>query len=321
MTQQATNRAPARFIGCDVGKRHIVVFDSAAAKTVQIENKRRALAAFARSLDRDCLALCEATGGHEAALLEALAAAGVPAHRADARKVKAFIRSSGTLGKSDGIDARALARYGAERHGHLRRWSIPDRQRARLQALVRTRRDLVDERSAHNNRLGAPGGKIAAPYLKKLIACLERQIQRIEADIRTLLDECEDLARCRRALTEIKGIGPTTAATLIALMPELGTLTRREAAALAGLAPHPNQSGLTDGYRRTRGGRKEIKQALFLPALTAGRYHPTLKPFRKRMIQDGKKPIVAATAVMRRLIVIANAKVRDEFAVKNKLTA
>jgi transposase len=104
-------------------------------------------------------------------------------------------------------------------------------------------------------------------------------------------------------------------------MPELGTLTRREAAALAGLAPHPNQSGLTDGYRRTRGGRKEIKQALFLPALTAGRYHPTLKPFRKRMIQDGKKPIVAATAVMRRLIVIANAKVRDEFAVKNKLTA
>lgn len=321
MTEQTTNPAPTRFIGCDVGKLHIVVFDSATAKTVQIENKRRALAAFARSLDRDCLALCEATGGHEATLLEALVAAGIPAHRADARKVKAFIRSWGTLGKSDGIDARALARYGAERHQHLRRWSTPDRQRARLQALVRTRRDMVDDRTAHNNRLGAPGGKIAAPYLKKMVACLERQIQRIEADIRSLLDECEDLARCRRALTEIKGIGPTTAATLIALMPELGTLTRREAAALAGLAPHPNQSGLSDGYRRTRGGRKEIKQALFLPALTAGRYHPTLSTFYKRMIQDGKKPIVAATAVMRRLIVIANAKIRDEFAEKAKIAA
>lgn len=321
MTRPTTDSTPTCFIGCDVGKRYIVVFDSATGKTFQIENKRRALAAFARSLDKNCLALCEATGGHEAALLEALVAAGVPAHRADARKVKAFIRSWGTLGKSDGIDARALARYGAERHRHLRRWSVPDRQRARLQALVRTRRDLVDERTAHNNRLGAPGGKLAAPYLKKLIACLERLIQRIEADIQTLLNDCEDLARCRRVLTEIKGIGPTTAATLIALMPELGTLTRREAAALAGLAPHPNQSGLTEGYRRTRGGRKEIKQALFLPALTAGRYHPTLRTFHDRLIQDGKKPIVAATAVMRRLIVIANAKIRDEFAIKAKLAA
>ena len=314
MPQQTTNRAPARFVGCDVGKQQIVVFDSAGGKAIEIENRSRALAAFARSLDADCLALCEATGGHEAALLEALAEAGIPAHRADARKVKAFIRSWGTLGKSDGIDARALARYGAERHAHLRRWSVPDRQRTRLQALVRTRRDLVDERTAHNNRLGAPGGNVVAPYLKKLIGCLERQILRIEADIQALLADCEQLARCRRALTQIKGIGPTTAATLIALMPELGTLTRREAAALAGLAPHPNQSGLTDGYRRTRGGRTEIKQTLFLPALTAGRYHPTLKSFRKRLIQNGKKPIVANTAVMRRLIVIANAKIRDEFA-------
>lgn len=321
MTQTTTDPAPARFVGCDVGKSHIVVFDSATGKTGQIENKRRALAAFARSLDRDCLALCEATGGHEAALLEALAEAGIPAHRADARKVKAFIRSWGTLGKSDSIDARALARYGAERHQHLRRWSVPDRQRARLQALVRTRRDLVDERAAHNNRLSAPGGKTVAPYLKKIIICLERQIQRIEADIKSLLDADEELDRCRRTLTGIKGIGQTTAATLIALMPELGTLTRREAAALAGLAPHPNQSGLTDGYRRTRGGRKEIKKALFLPAITAGRHHPTLKPFHDRMIHDGKKPIVAATAIMRRLIVIANAKIRDEFAQNIKLAA
>jgi transposase len=321
MTKTTTDPAPARFVGCDVGKRHIVVFDSASGKTQQIENKRRAIAALARSLDKDCLALCEATGGHEAALLEALAEAGIPAHRADARKVKAFIRSWGTLGKSDSIDARALARYGAERHEHLRLWSVPDRQRARLQALVRTRRDLVDERTAHNNRLGAPGGKIAAPYLKKLIACLERQIQRIEADIQALLDDCEELDRCHRALTDIKGIGQTTAATLIALMPELGTLTRREAAALAGLAPHPNQSGLTDGYRRTRGGRKEVKQALFMAALSASRHHPTLAPFRKRLIKDGKKPIVAATAVMRRLVVIANAKIRDEFNQNIKLAA
>lgn len=321
MIRSTTHSAPTCFIGCDVGKHHIVVFDSAGGQTFQIENKRGKLNAFARGLAKDCLAICEATGGHETALLEALVEAGVSAHRADARKVKAFIRSYGILGKSDSIDARALARYGAERHQRLPRWCTPDPMRARLQALVRTRRSLVNERTAHNNRLGAPGGKVAAPYLKKLIACLKRQIECIEADIHTLLADCKDLARCRRALTEIKGIGPTTAATLIALMPELGTLTRRQAAGLAGTAPHPNQSSLTDGYRRTRGGRPEVKQALFMAALTACRHHPTLRPFYKRMIQKGKKPIVATTAVMRRLIVIANAKVRDEFAMQGNLAA
>lgn len=314
MTRTTTHPTPTRFIGCDVGKHHIVVFDGAGGQTRQIDNKPRELAAFARALPKHCLVLCEATGGHEAALLAALVEAGAPAHRADARKVKAFIRSWGTLGKSDSIDARALARYGAERHDRLARWRAPDPMRARLQALVRTRRDLVDARTAHTNRLGAPGGKMAAPYLKPLIACLERQIERIEADIETLLADDDELARCLRVLVKIPGVGPTTAATLIALMPELGTLTRRQAAALAGLAPHPNQSSLTDGYRRTRGGRPEVKRALFMAALSASRHHPILRLFHQRLIQDGKKPIVAATAVMRRLIVIANAKIRDEFA-------
>ncbi len=314
MTQEATLPTPTRFVGCDVGKHHIVVFDSAGGQTRQIDNGRKALAAFAATLDQDSFVLCEATGGHEAALLAAVAEAGIPAHRADARKVKAFIRSWGTLGKSDGIDARALSRYGAERHQRLLRWRAPDRMRARLQALVRTRRHLVDARTAQTNRLGAPGGEVAAPYLKKLIACLERQIGRIEADIETLLEGCDELARCLRVLDEISGVGPTTAATLIALMPELGTLTRRQAAALAGLAPHPNQSSLTEGYRRTRGGRPEVKKALFMAALSAGQHHPTLRLFHQRLIKSGKKPIVATTAVMRRLIVIVNAKIRDEFA-------
>lgn len=314
MTRPTTEPSPTRFIGCDVGKHQIVIFDSADGQTLQIDNKRGDLTAFARRLDKGCLVLCEATGGHEAALLAILAEAEVPAHRADARKVKAFIRSYGTLGKSDSIDARALARYGAERHERLTCWRVPDPMCTRLQVLVRTRRDLVDARTAHSNRLGAPGGSVAAPYLKELIACLERQIHHIEADIATLLEDCDEFARCLQGLTRIPGIGFTTAATLIALMPELGTLTRRQAAALAGLAPHPNQSSLTDGYRRTKGGRPEVKRALFMAALSASRHHPTLRSFHQRLIQDGKKPIVAATAVMRRLIVIANAKIRDEFA-------
>ncbi len=148
---------PTRFIGCDVGKAEIVIFDSRTGHTTKISNTGAALARFAASLDPDGLVICEATGGYEAALLDALVTAGRPVHRADARKVKAFIRSLGTLGKSDAIDACALARYGSERHDRLARWQPRDHQRDRLHLLVTARRELVRERVAYRNRLQAPG--------------------------------------------------------------------------------------------------------------------------------------------------------------------
>ena len=158
---------PTHFIGCDVGSATIVVFDSRTGQIRIIPNRPADLARFVATLDDTSLVICEATGGHEDALLKALLKAGRAAHCADARKVKAFIRSFGTRGKTDAIDARALAAYGQERHATLARWQVPDPQRERLQTLV---------------------------------------------------------------------------------------LTRREIAALAGQAPHPNQSGTGDAYRRTRGG-------------------------------------------------------------------
>jgi len=306
--------SPTRFIGCDVAKREIVVFDSHTSKTRRLENTPEALAAFAGELDEGCLVICEATGGHEAALLEALLAAGIPAHRADARKVKAFIRSFGTLAKSDSIDARALAQYGRERHERLARWRAPERERTRLQSLVATRRSLINDRTAYSNRLSAPGGGSVAPYLEDVLACLDRQIAAIEAEIKSRLKSCNELDRTKRVLTRIPGIGATTAAELIALMPELGSLTRREAASLAGLAPHPKDSGAAQGHRYTKGGRRNLKRSLFMAALSAGRHNPTLRAVKQRLKAQGKKSIVAQTAIMRRLIVIANAKIRDEFA-------
>ncbi len=307
----STANTPSRILGCDVGKAAIVVFDSRDGTTCTIANQPDALAAFAAGLDHDCLVVCEATGGYEDALLAALAAAARPAHRADARKVKAFIRSFGTLGKSDALDARALARYGAERQASLPRWRAPDPARERLQILVRTRADLVGQKSACANRLKAPGAEPVRSMLEALRACLGEQIAAIEAAIAQALRAIADFARLEAALRSIRGIGPATAATLIALMPELGTIGRRQAAALAGLAPHPRQSGANDAYRRTRGGRPEIKQALFMPAITAARRDPAMKLAYQRLIAHGKKPIVAVTAIMRRIIVIANARARD----------
>jgi transposase len=299
------------FIGCDVGKTTIVVFDSRDRRTTAIPNRRQDLARFARRLDDTCLVVCEATGGHEATLLDVLVQAGIAAHRADARKVKAFIRSFGILGKTDAIDARALAEYGRERETKLARWQAPDKHRGQLQTLVLTRRDLVAERLACTNRLGAPGAQTVQPYLERLLDCFNAQIKAIEAAIEALIRAHTPLARAAKTLRKVAGIGPATAAALIALMPELGHLNRRKAAALAGLAPHPRQSGATDAYRRTKGGRPEVKRVLFMAALSAAKHNTDLRAFYKKLIANGKKPLVALTAVMRKLVVICNAMLRQ----------
>jgi transposase len=302
---------PARFIGCDVGKASVAVFDSRDGRRKTIANELDALTGFAAELDDTCLVVCEATGGHEAGLLAALVQAGRVAHRADARKVKAFIRSFGILGKSDAIDAKALARYGQERHAELTRWRPRDAQREQPRTLVLTRGDLVTQRVACANRLTAPGAAPVRRHLEAVLHCLETQIEAIGADVDALLRASQPLATAARALRGIAGIGPVTAIVLIALMPELGHLTRRQAAALAGLAPHPNQSGASDAYRRTRGGRPEVKRALFMAGMFAAKHNHALRAFHDRLIAAGKKPLVALTAVMRKIVVISNAMLRQ----------
>jgi transposase len=300
-----------RIVGCDVGKARIEIFDSHDQSRKSIANDPAALAEWTATLDPDCLVVCEATGGYEAALLAALLAAGVPAHRADARKVKAFIRSLGVHGKTDALDARALARYGQERHLQLARWQAPDKARGKLQALALTRRDLVVQRTAFSNRAQAPGAEPVQSYLKALLDCLDAQIAAIDADIAALIEAHDELRRSEKALRSIAGLGAKTAAALLALMPELGSCDRRRAASLAGLAPHPRQSGEKDAYRRMIGGRPEVKRVLFMAAMSAARHNPVLRDVYKRLLANGKKPIVALSAIMRKIIVIANARLRD----------
>lgn len=306
----STTTAP-HVIGCDVGSREIVIFDNLSARTVRLANERSALLAWASGLPADAFVVLEATGGYELLLLAALSSAGVAAHRADARKVKAFIRSLGTLAKTDAIDARALVRYGEERNASLVRWQPPEAARARLQALVLTRRDLVADRTAYRNRLKAPGAQHAARHLEAVIACLDSQIAAVEADINALIEHTKTLKATATVLLGITGIGATTAAALIALLPELGTTDRRRIASLAGLAPHPRQSGASNAYRRVRGGRPEIKRVLFMAALAACRARGPLRDAYNRLIENGKKHIVAVIAIMRKIVVIANARIRQ----------
>jgi transposase len=302
----------SRFIGCDVGKKTIVVYDSRDGQTRSIPNRPDALSAFAGELDDACFVVCEATGGYEAILLDACSKARIPAHRGDARKIKAFIRSFGILGKTDIIDARWLARYGQDRHAELTRWLPRGECRLQMQALVMTRRDLVAQRLAWNNRLESPTAGAAKPYIQKVSQCLSEQIKTIDGAIAALVNDSKNLKRAIQVLRTIGGVGPKVATALIALMPELGSTSRQRAASLAGLAPHPKQSGSNDAQRHVKGGRPEIKRVLFMAALVAARHDQTAKAFYKRLIQNGKKPLVALTALMRKIITIANAKLRDE---------
>ena len=310
-----SNPSPSfsRFIGCDVGKASLVFFQTGDAATHAIANDRASIKAFAATLDPGCFLVCEATGGYEALLLSVWTSMGRAAHRADARKVKAFIRSLGVLGKTDDIDARQLERYAKERHAILPLWQPVDPNRQKLQALVLTRQDMVADRVAWTNRLKAPGVDNARSHMAKILKCLQAQITAIEAEIDALIKKTASLRQSEQVLSAIPGIGARTAATLLALMPELGTMDRRQAAALAGLAPHPQKSGATDAYRRTKGGRPLVKKALFLAAMSAAKNHPQLKLAHQRLREAGKKPMVALTAIMRKLIVIANAKLRDSF--------
>ena len=277
----AVPNTPTRFIGCDVGKATVVIFDTLTGQTQTLPNTAKALSAAMAAFDDTCLLVCESTGGYEAALLAAALAAGRAAHRADARKVKHFIRSFGTLGKTDALDAQALASYGRERHGQLARWQEPDRHRDRLQVMVLARQDLVAQRQACKNRLAAPGVDPVKAPIKAVVACLDTQIQVIDRGIQDLIQSHAPL---------------------------------KKATAAPGLAPHPNQSGKADGYRRTRGGRDAVRPLLFMAALVAARSNPKLKTIYQRLIANQKKPIVAITALMRKLIVIANAVVRDAMA-------
>jgi transposase len=303
--------APKAVIGCDVGKTEIVTFDSRTQHSMPIANTPQALADFAASLDPGCLVVCEATGGYEAHLLAAMAQVGQPVHRADPSKVKAFIRSLGRLGKTDRIDARGLTQYGLERYDRLARWQPAEAQRDRLRTLVMTRRDLVATRLAMANRLDAPIAEPARPFIEPVIATFDQQIQAIDRAIAAITAAEASLAQAITILRTIGGIGPKTAAALVALMPELGRLDRRRISALAGLAPHPRQSGSADKYRRVHGGRPEVKRVLFMAALVAARHNPALRQFYQRLLHAGKKPMVALVAVMRKLIVICNARLRE----------
>jgi transposase len=306
------------FLGADVSKLWIDVALDGTPNVQRFPNDAKGFVRLAKTLQllwRDVFAVVEATGGYETALIDFLVDKGATVHRAMPYHARSFLRSLGRNAKTDAIDAVGLARYARERHAELRPYAPPSEKQARLNQLVMRREDLVRMRTAETTRVKHPryrdADKRVLKSVQRTLAFLDAEIADVEAEIDALA-AAPEFARKIEVATSIKGIGKRSAKTCLAFMSELGTLDRRAAASLAGCAPHPRDSGLKRGRRSVFGGRDAVRRALYLCAMSASRSNPVLRDFYKRLIQNGKPKMVAIVAVMRKLIVMLNAKLRDD---------
>jgi transposase len=295
------------FFGIDIGKFSFVVSQYGSKSTIEYENSAAGILLFVEEhsdLLPDSLCVLETTGGYELEVLYSLISQGFKVHRADTRKVKSFIRSFGTSAKTDSLDARALAAYAQERHTKLELFKPQAQESIELFQLVQRRSDLKNTLVAEKNRLQSPVTKFVKDSILLLISFLQDQLEIITNKIQLIINNNPTLKAKSDILKSIPGIGDIIAFELLILLPELGRLCRRKIASLAGVAPRANDSGQFKGYRKTGYGRGGVKTTLFLAAMAARNSHSTLKEFYERLINKGKKKMVALTALMRKILVI-----------------
>ncbi len=299
---------PQNVIGVDVAKNWIDVHSVALAKDTRIKITPHALKAFARQAD-GALVVFEASGGYERPLVEALESAGIDYARVNPRQAREFARASGRLAKTDKVDARVLASMGEALD--LQPTPIRSAARRRLADLIARRDDIVAMIGQETNRFGQAREAFVRRDIKSLLAILERRKKALDTEIASHIKADDDLDALDRRLRSAPGVGGVIASVLIANLPELGQLNRRQIASLAGLAPHPCDSGQRTGKRRIWGGRANVRRALYLAAFSASRCNPELKAYRKRLEQNGKSFKAAIIAVARKLLTQINAIVKD----------
>lgn len=300
---------PQAVIGCDLFRAHIDLHHLPSGTADRIANTPDAIASWLAALDRDVRVVFEATSGCDGDLIAALATREHPFSRVNPRQAREFARATGVLAKTDRVDARVLAQMGAALDLPA---TVPlSPERSRLADFLRRRRQLVDMRKAEKLHRHSTGQPEIAADVETMIALFGRQIADLDRHIAGLIADDARLAEQARLLIAVPGIGPTVLATLLGELPELGTLCRRRIASLAGLAPHARESGTWRGARRIWGGRRKVREALYIAALSASRRVPVLTAMRDRMRVKGKAPKTILVAVARQLLTILNAMIRS----------
>jgi len=301
------------FIGIDICKDRLDVADDSESLPWSVANDDAGISSLVDRLNalQPALIVMEATGGLETLLYAALTTAGLPAVVMNPRQVRDFAKAMGTLAKTDALDAQVLARFGAALQPAVR--PMKDDITQELTALVTRRRQWLAMLTAEKTRL-----QQAAKWIRKDIKAhtesLEKRLKTIEGHIAESIQKTPGWKDKDSLSRSVPGAGNVLSMNLLSSLTELGTLNRREIATLVGVAPFNRDSGHFRGKRMVWGGRAQVRAALSMAALSASRHNPVIKPFYQRLIAKGKKPKVALTACMRKLLVILNPMVKTQTA-------
>jgi transposase len=275
-----------------------------------VDNTPAGIAALVEQLQAlaPTLMVIEATGGREQPALRALLLADLPVALVNPRRVRKFAEALGLLAKTDRLDARLLARFAQDvrpARSHLAKASDE-----LLSALLARRKQLLDMQTAEKNRL-ATAVPVLQPLIEAHLQWLAEQLHAVEQEIDQLNQQDDERQQRQAILRTLKGIGPVTAATLSADLPELGQLSKKKIAALVGVAPYNQDSGRYRGKRRIKGGRASVRQVLYMAAVAAARSNPRIQTFYQALLKRGKEKKVALVACMHKMLTILNAMLRD----------
>jgi transposase len=298
------------YVGIDVGKEHLDVARHGEDEVWRFTNDDSGIQALVDRLAPFApeLVVLEATGGFEFPAAAALAAASIPVVIANPRQTRDFAKSTGQLAKTDTIDARGLAFFAARVRPEVR--ELPSEATRALEAILARRRQIIEMTTAEKNRLGF-ALKPVQKGIQKHIRWLERQLSDVDQDLDSMIRRSPVWAAKQDLLQTVPGVGPNLSRTLLADLPELGRLSHKQIAALAGVAPIARDSGKFRGKRATWGGRAPVRAALYMSVWSAAKWNPVIRAFHDRLRAKGKPAKVAQVACMRKLLTILNAMIRD----------
>lgn len=308
------------FVGIDVAKAKLDVGQVPGGETWRVDHDEAGIATVVERLValRPTLVIVEATGGLELAVVAALVAAVVPVQVVNPRQARDFAKATGQLAKTDRLDALVLARFGAAIRPTPR--PIPDAALQEVRALVARRRQLQAMVVAEKNRRASAPRRLHA-QLDEHLTWLRRAVADLDKDLEKTIRGTSAWQTAVTRWRSVPGIGPVVSTTLLADLPELGTLTRQQIAALVGVAPLNHDSGARRGTRACWGGRAHVRTTLYMGALVATRCNPAIQPYYQRLLAAGKPKKLALTACMHKLLTILNAITRDGSTWLNDVTA
>jgi len=301
------------FVGVDISKKYLDVHLNPLQQSFRVENTEKGITQLIAKIKPHDVGqvVCESTGGYGHLMLKMLDAEGYETWQVDPNRMKSFIRSEGKRAKNDRIDADMIAKFASlKKNENPRIEGRYDKQALELRDLVACRKNLSDILTEEKLRLDVPQPNQCKRIIERHKIFLEKELAKLDQRISTLIDKDNAFSQKAKIAESIPGIGRTTAATLIAYLPELGLVENKKIAALVGVAPYVNQSGQFVGKASIGGGRFEPRRALYMAAMAAIVHNPKMKAFYQRLKAAGKKPKVVLVAVMRKLIVILNTMLR-----------